>query len=414
MVVAPLRWVHHPKFRAVLFRATFDDLERSLGERTEAIYPIAFPGARYNRSAHTWTFPSGAKIYLRYLRTWDDALSHKSQEYQFIGFDELTSFVRKVYVYLTSRLRSAHGLPIRLRAASNPGDKGHEWVFERWGAWLNPEHKNPAKPGEVRWYTKAPGTDEEIEVPMGTPGARGRAFIPASIADNPSLLNNDPDYQSRLDELDPVERARLKHGDWTIRPAAGLYFKREWVDFIDAEFLPSGIRWVRNWDLAATLPKPGTDPDWTAGVKLGIHGSDIYVADVVRRRDNPGAIEKIIKATAELDGSTVPIGIPQDPGQAGKSQVAQYVTALAGFTVLSEVETGDKGTRLGPFSTQAEHRRVKIVRGPWNNDYVYELEAFPTKGVHDDQVDATSGAYRRLIGGAGRFLAAMAAYEERE
>jgi predicted phage terminase large subunit-like protein len=138
-----------------------------------------------------------------------------------------------------------------------------------------------------------------------------------------------------------------------------------------------------------------------------------YSADVVRKRDNPGAIETLIKATAELDGKQVSVGLPQDPGQAGKSQVNQYVKLLRGWTVLAEPENGDKGTRFGPFSTQAEHRKVRLVRGPWNAAYIAELEAFPTPGVHDDQVDATSGGYRRLASGAGRFLAAMAAAQER-
>jgi predicted phage terminase large subunit-like protein len=111
------------------------------------------------------------------------------------------------------------------------------------------------------------------------------------------------------------------------------------------------------------------------GVLIGILGTDIYIGDVVRRQDNPGAIEKLIVSTAALDGKTVPVGIPQDPGQAGKSQVAQYVKALTGYTVLAEVETGDKGTRFGPFSTQAEHRNVKIVRGPWNNEYISVLDS---------------------------------------
>jgi len=31
-----------------------------------------------------------------------------------------------------------------------------------------------------------------------------------------------------------VERARLLDGNWKIRPAAGLYFKRHWCEIVDA------------------------------------------------------------------------------------------------------------------------------------------------------------------------------------
>jgi hypothetical protein len=58
---------------------------------------------------------------------------YDSSEFQFIGFDELTSFSEGQYTYLFSRLRATkdNPLPIRMRAASNPGNRGHDWVKAR-------------------------------------------------------------------------------------------------------------------------------------------------------------------------------------------------------------------------------------------------------------------------------------------
>src|SRR5690606_17567042 len=118
-------------------------------------------------------------------------------------------------------------------------------------------------------------------------------------------------------------------------------------------------------------------------------------------------VERLIIDTAEADGPSVFVGRPQDPGQAGKFQANHLVKRLEGFTTLVELESGDKVTRFGPFSAQAEHGNVRIVRGAWNKAYIEELEAFPTKGVKDDQVDATSGAYKRAVGDLFNLVGAM-------
>lgn len=70
--------------------------------------------------------------------------------------------------------------------------------------------------------------------------------------------------------------------------------------------------------------------------------------------------------------------------------------SLAGFDVRGLPETGDKVTRAQPVSAQCEARNVKLVRGPWNEEFIRELEAFP-EGGHDDQVDAFANAFAALI-----------------
>lgn len=305
------------------------------------------------------------------------------------GFDEETSFTRYQYTYMFSRLRSPIGVPCRMRGATNPGGEGHEWVFERFAPWLDPEHVDRAAPGEVRYF--APDADgNEQQVPKGTDGARGRTFVPAVLADNPYLAN-DGVYSRSLDEVDPVTRAQLKEGNWLAKASAGAYFKREWFEFVDTA--PLVGRCIRYWDRASTEASPGKDPDWTVGVRLRITPDRlVFIEDVVRVRANPGDVEKTIKATAELDGLRVEVGIEQDPGSAGKFEAAYYIKALAGWNVKAFPVSGDKVTRAKPISAQAYARNVRIVRAPWNEKFVGELEQFP-EGNHDDQVDALSGAY---------------------
>ncbi len=177
------------------------------------------------------------------------------------------------------------------------------------------------------------------------------------------------------------------------RPDCGALFH---IQRIETTETPPEGRLVRAWDLAATAATEGRDPDWTVGLKLGRDTNGRFaVHDVVRFRGNPHEVEQAIRNTAQGDGRAVPIGIPQDPGQAGKQQVAWLTTLLAGHRVLSSPETGSKILRAGPVAGQVEAGNLTLVRAGWNRALLDELRDFPM-GRKDDQVDALSRAFGML------------------
>ncbi len=180
--------------------------------------------------------------------------------------------------------------------------------------------------------------------------------------------------------------------------AAGGLFPAAQITIADT--LPPNLRAVRAWDLAATAPEAGRDPDWTVGVKLAraLDGR-CYVIDVVRFRAGPHVVSETVVATAKCDGNSVSVGLPQDPGQAGKQQVAWLSAQLHGFTVVASPETGAKATRAAPVAAQVEAGRMTLMRAPWNAAFLEELQNFP-HGRKDDQVDALSRAYALLADGA--------------
>lgn len=410
IIAAVLRWVEVPYFRALILRRETTQLQDLL-DKSRALYPKVFPGCVFNANTNTWIFPSGARVRFNHCKEESDKYDYQGQEFQLVIFDELTHFSIGQYLEISSRIRSAGvGLPRYLRATSNPGGSGHEWVFKRFGAWLNPEFEAaglkprldeegrrlpPAKPGEKLWVLST-RNDGEVYVPAGTPDALSRQFIPALLKDNPKLLENDPTYRVKIMQLDPVRRAQLLDGNWLVKPAAGLLFKRSWVTFLDQP--PPDLRWVRAWDLAATPKTDTNDPAWTAGVKMARwirpEGVVYVVGDVRRVRAGPGERDAFIRATAESDGHAVRIALPQDPGQAGVDQVDSFKRLLAGFGMLFLRPSQDKTTRFAPFSAQASPplQSVAIVRGTWNDAYLDELEAFPD-GNKVDQADATSDAF---------------------
>lgn len=192
----------------------------------------------------------------------------------------------------------------------------------------------------------------------------------------------------------------MDSGNWLAlyqqRPTAaeGELFKPDQILVIDA--LPATrIDWWRGWDLAST-----TDGDWTAGAKVGrLADGRFIIGDMVRLRAGPDGRDAAILNTASLDSRSVKISIPQDPGQAGKTQVLYLTRSLAGYPVSSSPESGDKVTRAEPVAAQINVGNVVMLRGGWNQAFIDELRLFPN-GNNDDQVDALSRAFSHLIGTA--------------
>src|SRR5579875_1878252 len=187
------------------------------------------------------------------------------------------------------------------------------------------------------------------------------------------------------------QRPRLREG--------GL-FAIDRLPVLDAAEAEAPLRSVRAWDLAATAGHAG-DPDWTVGLRLSRTANATYlVEDVVRLRGGPGAVEAAIRATAERDGRSVAIGLPQDPGQAGRAQLAYLTRQLAGHRVHGSPESGSKETRAMPVASQAEAGNLSVLRAPWNRVLLEELRDFP-HGAKDDQVDALSRAFGMLAEAQG-------------
>lgn len=397
LLVDAIRYVgrgYGTKYLAVLFRRTYPDLEKSLIRRSFDLYPRL--GGEWKGDSKLWTFPAGESVYFAHCQYEKDVYSHQGAAYQYIGFDELTQFTKTQYLYLMSRLRSAHGVPLRMRGATNPGGEGHEWVFDRWAPWLNPQSPIKAPPGEVKYFAKCSDETERL-VQKGEHGAFGRTFVPSSLSDNPYLSGTD--YAINLEQLDPVTRAQLRDGNWLIKPARGLYFKRSKLTLVEES--PVKASRIRYWDRASTgeteiAKRKRSDPDYTVGLRLAKTSDGLYfVEDVVRFRGSPFEVQDTILQTAKLDGKSVQVGIEQDPGQAGEAESLGYVRMLDGFNVRRYPARQDKVTRAQPASAQWEAGNFRVLNRPWSQSLVQELEAFP-EGGHDDQVDALSGAHMAL------------------
>jgi predicted phage terminase large subunit-like protein len=151
--------------------------------------------------------------------------------------------------------------------------------------------------------------------------------------------------------------------------------------------------YFRAWDLASTAGGGA----YTAGVKMafGKRSGRFFIVDVQRKQASHAQVKKMIEDTAEEDGVSTPLSLPQDPGSAGKALVEDMIAGLAGFNARAEPQSGDKKSRAMPFSAQVEIGNVAILKRVWTKPFLEELRFFP-KSRFKDQADAASSAFNAL------------------
>jgi hypothetical protein len=185
-------FINHPRFKGILFRRTYPELESELILRSENQGLYSACGGKYNKEKKRWTFPSGAVMQFGHLEYDSDVRKYDTAEYNYIGFDELTSFTEYMYLYMFSRCRSSSPkLPAIVRSGTNPGNIGHGWV-------------------RARFVEPAPYGTLIVDTRTGLK----RIFIQSKAQDNPHLMENDPQYISRLEGMAEKDRRAKLDGDW--------------------------------------------------------------------------------------------------------------------------------------------------------------------------------------------------------
>jgi phage terminase large subunit len=186
--------LEYPKARIYIFRRTIPELKQSI---VPEIYKqcsayIDTGGMKYNSQDRTFTFRNGSIIQLAYLENPADMFRYQSAESHLLLVDELTHFSQEEYEYLKTRVRSTGEHPLKVMAATNPGNIGHGWVKQYF--------IDIAVPETV--YTDKSGNS--------------RMFVPAKIDDHPIKAFRDS-YGRQLDSLsDPDLKRALRNGDWDI------------------------------------------------------------------------------------------------------------------------------------------------------------------------------------------------------
>lgn len=341
LLMAALQHVHVPGYAALLLRRTYADLSLPGALMARSHEWLQGSGAVWNERDKRWSFPSGASLTFGYCETHKDVFRYQGAEFQFFGIDELTQWPEQSYRYLMSRLRRLQGssLPVRARAASNPGGLGHDWVRRRF---------------------------VEADDPL-------RRFVAAHLPDNPHV--DAVEYRKSLAQLDENTRRQLEHGVW-VQDAGGLVYRYEAGR--NTAQAPALTHHLLGIDYGFT--------DATAFAVLGWRDSDptVYVVEAYKRQGlTPSDAAEEVHA---LSAKYKPVKIVGDTGGLGKGYVEE---ARRRFSL--PIEAADKVNKRGYqslFNGDLERGRIKVslpqcaelvtewCELPWTEDRQKEAEGF--------------------------------------
>lgn len=233
-------------WRGVIFRRTYPELADII-EKSQRWFPTMFPGAKYNAQKSQWRFATGESLLFRNFQRRADYWSYHGHAYPFIGWEELTNWPDDTcYTSMFSCSRSTRrGIPIMMRATTNPYGVGHQWVKMRFRLDGWPRRDQIATP-EI-----ADAVDESgfIEPPRRT--------IFGRLKENRILLNADPNYPSRIRAAasNPAMADAWMNGSWDI--IAGGMFEHCWdrnTHIVRPFVVPHTWRVDRGYDYGSTHP----------------------------------------------------------------------------------------------------------------------------------------------------------------
>ena len=238
-------WLRHQKTygkraRGIVFRVEYAQTT-ALVERIKELAPKAAWSSAGGLQRFRW--PSGATLAIRHCKTLEDVGKTQGWSVNWFGFEELGELDNpEVYDRLTAIVRDANGVPCFELATANPGGVGHAWIKAEWI-----EGRPPMTP----FTSVHRRTGEPVRDASGA--LKQQVFIPARVWDNKRLLQSDPAYLARLQNLPEHMRRAWLAGDWDV--AAGGYLAGVWdpARHVVPPFLPPADwpRWrAMDWGYA--------------------------------------------------------------------------------------------------------------------------------------------------------------------
>jgi len=425
LICEPLRHVRPMKdksgksisnlFNAVTFRRTYKQITEAGGMWSETMHIYPQLGAVPKVADLRWEFPGGASIRFRHLQHEQDRMLYQGAQIGLLCFDQAEQFSSEAFWYLLQRNRSMSGIRPYVRMTCNPDPDCFLAEMIDW--WLD-EDGYPIKDrsGILRYFIRlgeqliwADTPQELVEQHSDyfeRTGVDPRyiyksfTFIPSNIRDNQILMEKNPTYLANLWLLPEIERERLLHGNWKIRPAAGNLFNRAWfIPSID-KVPPLGIE-CRFWDLAASVKKGA---DYTVGIKIRRVRDAYFITDMIKVQMGPAEVDLLMFRTALADyenakESTTHYAVRWEieGGSSGLRDDHRLRDMLRAFDCGGIRPQGDKVVRAKPLAAASQRGDIRLLRGDWNDEWLTHMHHQPDWS-HDDIMDASTGAYNALSG----------------
>jgi hypothetical protein len=319
LLMAALEYVHMPRYAALILRRSFADLALPGAIMDRAKAWLIPKGVGWNAQDKRFTFPSGASLQFGYCENDRDKYRYQGAELQFVAVDELTQWPESSYTYLLSRLRRLEGsqVPLRARAASNPGGVGHTWVKGRF-------------------------------VDSREPGA----FVPANLADNPFV--DQQAYLQSLSRLDPITRRQLLEGIW-VQDSAGLVYRQFEGDRNTIRALPIEDP-KRQWTYMLGLDFGVVDQNALTVVAFRDHDPCVYIVLSYRFTALPPEMAReVIDLNAQYKFARI-VGDVGGLGKAYAEQMRQYF-----HIPVQPAEKNDKAGYISMLNGDLARSRIMVV-----------------------------------------------------
>jgi hypothetical protein len=208
MRVCAIMWCTDiPGLQVYLFRRTRDDLAKNHVDGPKGFRALLAPWVADDECeivADEIRFSNGAQIHLCHCKDEKDIYKYQGAEIHVLLIDELTHFTETMYRFLRNRVRMV-GMTLpdayagcfpRILCGANPGNIGHLWVKATF--------IDGRTPYAIEWMPASEG------------GMR-RQYIPARLEDNPSMMQDDPGYEARLEGLGSRTLVQaMRWGDWSV------------------------------------------------------------------------------------------------------------------------------------------------------------------------------------------------------
>lgn len=342
----------------------------------------------FNSQKAIWRVPVGHGPLVEFggLDNPGDERRWQGRPHDLKAFDEVTEMRESQVRFIMGWMRSEDPTvkPQVLMTFNPPTTQEGRWVIQFFAPWLDRKHPNPAKPGELRWFTTIDGKDEEV--PDGRPFvlidgervydfnprdhrpedivyAKSRTFIPARLTDNPYYMATG--YMSTLQALPEPLRSQMLYGDFQagIEEDPWQCIPTTWVEAAQA-------RWVRP-DRLPRMDSLGVDVARGGKDKTVIsrrHGTwfdELLVYPGKDTPDGPGVTGLVVAAMRNRAPIHIDvIGVGASPYDFLRQANLQVI----GVNV-SEAATGtDKSGRLGFINQRSEDWwRMREALDPSNN-----------------------------------------------
>lgn len=326
----------------------------------------------FNGQKGEWKLPENRRIEEGGVKAEKDKSRYQGRPHDLKAFDEVTEFLESQVRYLMGWLRSADpNQRCRVLMTFNPPTTAEgRWVLRFFAPWLDPKHPNPARVGELRWFTTIKGKDVECDgpSPVMVDGEEvtplSRTFIASRVEDN--FFYMESGYKKQLQALPEPLRSQMLKGDFSagMEDDAMQVIPTAWVQAAMDRWRPRNV--LPPMDGMGVDPARGGKDKFVISRRHGIWFDDLIRRDGIETPDGPVGAAYVI--AARRDAAPVHVDAVGWGASVHDSLTMNGIQSIAMNGAEGAIGVTDSQAQMGFYNQRAElHWRMREALDPANN-----------------------------------------------